>query len=67
MRGSLYYALDSIFRREHNEIVPWEVEFTDEFETWWGSLNETDQIKFDAAVRLLEDYGPDLPFLSVRV
>jgi hypothetical protein len=42
--------------------VAWEVEFTDEFEEWWNSLEETDQIKVDAAVRLLEEYGPDLPY-----
>lgn len=42
--------------------MPWQVEFTDAFETWWNTLDETEQIKVDAAVRLLEAYGPDLPF-----
>jgi hypothetical protein len=42
--------------------VVWEVEFTDEFEEWWNGLSETEQIKIDAAVRVLEEYGPDLPF-----
>ena len=42
--------------------MAWEVEFTDEFEEWWNGLNETEQIKIDAAVRVLEEYGPDLPF-----
>jgi hypothetical protein len=42
--------------------VGWEVEFTDEFEDWWNRLEETEQIKIDAAVRMLEEYGPDLPF-----
>ncbi|HYL36395.1 MAG TPA: type II toxin-antitoxin system RelE/ParE family toxin [Bryobacteraceae bacterium] len=40
----------------------WQVEFTDEFETWWNTLDEPQQIKMDAAVRLLEAYGPDLPY-----
>jgi hypothetical protein len=41
--------------------VAWEVEFTDQFEEWWNGLEETEQIKIDAAVRMLEEYGPDLP------
>ena len=39
-----------------------DVEFTDEFEEWWNNLHEAEQIKIDAAVRMLEEYGPDLPF-----
>jgi hypothetical protein len=42
--------------------VAWEVEFTDEFEDWWNKLEETEQIKIDAAIRMLEEYGPDLPY-----
>jgi hypothetical protein len=42
--------------------VVWDVEFTDEFEGWWNSLEEGEQIKIDATVRLLEEYGPDLPY-----
>jgi len=42
--------------------VAWEVEFTDEFEDWWSKLEETEQIKIDAAIRMLEEYGPDLPY-----
>jgi hypothetical protein len=42
--------------------VAWEVEFTDEFEKWWNKLDETEQIKIDAAIRMLEEYGPDLPY-----
>jgi hypothetical protein len=42
--------------------VAWEVEFTDEFEAWWNGLEESQQIKIDAAIRMLEEYGPDLPF-----
>ena len=40
----------------------WQVEFTEEFETWWNTLDEAEQIKIDATVRLLEEYGPDLPY-----
>ena len=42
--------------------MAWEVEFTDEFEDWWSKLEETEQIKIDAAIRMLEEYGPDLPY-----
>lgn len=42
--------------------MAWEVEFTDEFGDWWNKLEETEQIKIDAAVRMLEKYGPDLPY-----
>jgi hypothetical protein len=42
--------------------VAWEVEFTDEFEEWWNGLKETEQIKIDAAIRMLEEYGPDLSY-----
>ena len=40
----------------------WEVEFTEEFEVWWNRLTEDEQVSVDASVRLLEVYGPMLPF-----
>lgn len=40
--------------------MEWEVEFTDEFEEWWESLTEDEQIDVDAKVRLLERAGPAL-------
>jgi hypothetical protein len=40
--------------------VAWEVEFTDEFEEWWDGLEEGEQIKVDAAIRMVEEYGPEL-------
>jgi hypothetical protein len=42
--------------------MPWEVEYTDEFETWWNGLAEAEQESVDASVRLLEQLGPHLPF-----
>jgi hypothetical protein len=38
----------------------WDVEFTDEFETWWDSLSVEEQQAIDAAVRVLEQPGPGL-------
>lgn len=40
--------------------MAWAVEFTDEFERWWNSLSEDEQIDVDAKVRLLEEFGPAL-------
>jgi hypothetical protein len=42
--------------------MSWDVEFTDEFESWWNVLNEAEQESVDASVRLLEARGPNLPF-----
>ena len=43
-------------------VAPWEVEFTDEFEQWWGTLSESEQGKVDARVGLLVERGPNLGF-----
>lgn len=42
--------------------MKWTVEFTDEFEDWWPSLTETEQISIAASVELLEDLGPKLGY-----
>ncbi len=39
----------------------WEVEFTDEFEKWWSSLDEDEQESVAASVGLIEQLGPHLP------
>jgi len=40
--------------------VPWEVEFTDQFEKWWFSLRTDEQRAIRAAVEVLEINGPVL-------
>jgi hypothetical protein len=40
--------------------VPWEVEYADEFGTWWDSLTEDEQAEISAKVDLLEERGPML-------
>ena len=40
----------------------WEVEYTDQFEEWWSSLNLEEQESVATAVILLQDRGPHLPF-----
>jgi hypothetical protein len=44
----------------HTSFVAWEVEFTDEFEAWWGSLSADEQEVISAKVELLEERGPAL-------
>ena len=40
--------------------MQWEVEYTDEFESWWDRLDEDDQERVQAAVEILESAGPAL-------
>ncbi len=42
--------------------MAWEVEYTDEFGTWWDSLSEVEQVSVAASVQLLEERGPILGF-----
>lgn len=42
--------------------MAWEVEYTDEFETWWTDLSADVQDGIDRTVHLLEARGPTLPF-----
>jgi hypothetical protein len=38
----------------------WDVEFTDQFESWGETLSADEQQAIDAAVRVLERHGPGL-------
>lgn len=42
--------------------VGWDVEFTDEFETWWNGLTEDEQASVDAVIDLLIERGVTLRF-----
>lgn len=42
--------------------MAWQVEYTDEFGTWWDTLPEDEQKRVTASVGLLELRGPNLPF-----
>ena len=42
--------------------MPWEVEYTDEFEQWWQLLSEGQQDAVVARVELLMEHGPNLPY-----
>ena len=41
-------------------MVMWEVEFTDEFERWWKTLDIDEQQSLAASVELLRELGPQL-------
>lgn len=40
--------------------MAWEVEFSDEFEEWWNSLNAAELKSVDFTVSLLQELGPTL-------
>ena len=40
----------------------WEVEYTNEFGSWWDNLTEAEQIDISACVGLLEECGSNLKF-----
>ena len=42
--------------------MAWNVEYTDEFGTWWIGLTDAEQEDIDATVQRLEARGPNLPF-----
>jgi hypothetical protein len=42
--------------------MKWNVEYSDEFEAWWNTLDEKEQIAVAVTVDLLEEMGPNLPF-----
>jgi len=56
----MYYSIEGIFHKCYILNVPWQVEFTDEFQVWWNSLRPEEQEEIAAKVELLEDRGPAL-------
>jgi hypothetical protein len=42
--------------------MKWEIEYTDEFESWWDRLSEAEQDSVQATVMLLGDEGAHLGF-----
>jgi hypothetical protein len=40
----------------------WAVEYTDEFELWWNTLEEAEQEAVAFTVKLLEQFGPALKY-----
>ena len=46
--------------------MAWDVEYTDEFGEWWGTLDDPERASITAYVGILEERGPQLdhPFTS---
>ncbi len=44
----------------NKEKKMWEIEYTDEFEQWWLTLDAATQTSIDTVVKLLEKRGPNL-------
>ena len=55
-------AVDPTFHQRYIPVVEWDVEYTDEFEKWWESLDEDEQESVASCVLLLEARGPMLAF-----
>jgi len=53
-------SLDTLFLPGYIPLVDWDVEHTDEFESWWNSLTEVEQESVNAKVILLQRRGPAL-------
>ena len=56
-----YYSLDRLFHMGNTTCMAWDVEFTGQFEAWWNSLSEEEQVEVSAKVELLQERGPTLP------
>jgi hypothetical protein len=41
--------------------MKWEIEYTDDFEKWWNTLDPGEQDSIAVTVGLLEKLGPNLP------
>src|SRR5258708_17323425 len=53
--------IDNTFPIGYIPHVEWQVEYTNEFDAWWGKLSEDEQVVIAAKVELLEKHGPSLP------
>jgi hypothetical protein len=53
--------LDTIFHLGYIPPAEWEIEYTDDFGSWWSALSEEEQIVIAAKVELLQKHGPTLP------
>ncbi len=44
----------------YTQIVQWAIEYTDQFEEWWNTLDAEAQEDIDVVIRVLEAVGPAL-------
>ncbi len=59
MASHSHNTLAGIYLERYNKAM-WEVEYTDEFEAWWQTLDGDTQVSVAQSVRLLADQGPSL-------
>jgi hypothetical protein len=57
-----FNSIDGMFISGYILLLTWEVEYTDEFGTWWSGLTQEEQVSLTASVQLLEERGPNLGF-----
>jgi hypothetical protein len=56
------HSFDGMLDEGYICTMSWDVEYTNEFGDWWGTLSEAEQESLAASVRLLEERGPNLGF-----
>ena len=56
------HSFDGILDEGYICTRSWDVEYTNEFGDWWGTLSEAEQESLAASVQLLEERGPNLGF-----
>ena len=56
------HSFDGMLDEGYICTMSWEVEYTNEFGDWWGTLSEAEQESLAASVQLLEERGPNLGF-----
>ena len=49
------YSVEDILR-----TVPWTVEVTQQFESWWDALSEEERVSIDGMIHVLEAHGASL-------
>ena len=56
------HSFDGMLDEGYICTMSWDVEYTNEFGDWCGTLSEAEQESLAASVRLLEERGPNLGF-----
>ena len=56
------HSFDGMLYEGYICTMSWDVEYTNEFGDWWGTLSEAEQESLAASVQLLEERGPNLGF-----
>ena len=52
------HSFDGMFHEGYICTMSWDVEYTNEFGDWWGTLSEAEQESLAASVQLLDIHVP---------